>query len=599
MPEPRALVGAARTIQTRKPSLSAEKNRGEPWQRDCWDMYDLVPEYRYAVDWVGNLLSRAKLTVLENGKPTENPFALAALQDFAGGERGQADILRQLGIHFTVAGDAYVFGVETKAGDEWFVGASTETSKSGGVWKVDGKSLGRTKPIAVYLWRAHPRRPTKPNSPSRAVLSTLTQIVQLAKTVSAIADSRLIGAGILFLPSDMTFPARPTAIQNPGDPAPTHSVTPGSAQDFADLLSEVFGIAISDPSSAEARVPIIVQGEGEHLDKIKWQTFWSEFDQNAPEIRKELVTRVGRGMDMPPEVITGTADVNHWGSWAIEEAAIKVHSIPTLNGIVSSLTTGYLWPVLQGDVDDPTIFSFGYDDAGMRLRPDRSKEAVEAYDRLELSGLAMLRENGFDVTDQMGEEERREVIIRRLVEGSPSPDQIAAAAKYLKIDLPQDAGELRQVPDGAESPRGSVLEHPTRDIPDTQDESVTAALAVELMRSRERNETQALLWASEGFVLRALERCGNKLKSRLGARRPEGVAACDLYRVAIVQQAELDDLLDDAWSFVRSRDYGVPAARLEGVLDTYVRSLILSRQAYDRADLEVAIRTAFAERTAA
>lgn len=587
-----ALVGAARnlTIGRRSSDIDRTKPRpGEAWQRDCWDLYDIVGEFRYAVNWVGNLLSRAKLTVLKNGEVTNDPAALAALKDFGGGPDGQAEILRNLGIHFTVAGDAYIFGYETKGRDEWTVAASTETTKTGGVWKVDGKSLGKGKPLAIYIWRPHPRRPSKADSPSRAVLPILVQLVQLMKHSSAQVDSRLSGAGILFLPSDMSFPARPARVQNPGDPDPIDAMQPGDAQSFAELLADVMGTAIGDRESAEARVPIIVQGDGEHLDKIKWQEFWTGLDENAAGMREELIRRIALGMDMPPEILTGTADVNHWGSWQIEEAAIKAHTEPLLQAIVSSLTAGYLRPVLDGDVDDPEAFSFGVDTSLMRLRPNRSKEAMEAHQMLALSGEAMLRENGFDIADAMSEDERRAIIIRRLVEGSPSPEQIAAAAKYLNIDLPGaagDIGELVEVQDGTTPNRGSLEEHPVRDIPEepTSDDVIVASLEPGIER---------LHGIADMMMLRALERCGNRLKAKMGARRPEGVAACDLYRVSQIAAGDLDDLLDDAWSWVERRDYGVDSAALRDTLDYYARSLLLSRNEYSPQDLAEAIEIRF------
>ena len=52
-------------------------------------------------------------------------------------------------------------------------------------------------------------------------------------------------------------------------------------------------------------------------------TFWTQLDEHAIELRSEAIRRLGLGMDMPPEVLQGSADSNHWAAWQADEAAIK------------------------------------------------------------------------------------------------------------------------------------------------------------------------------------------------------------------------------------------------------------------------------------
>ena len=121
-----------------------------------------------------------------------------------------------------------------------------------------------------------------------------------------------------------------------------------------------------------------------------------------PKVCSLVVRRFALGMDLPPEQVLGMSSnggtgggnsngVSHWGAWQVEESTIKLHIEPMLDTIVSALTLGYLRPAL-GDNDDAVIV---YDTSALRLRPDRSKEAFELYDRGLLSVDALLRENGF------------------------------------------------------------------------------------------------------------------------------------------------------------------------------------------------------------
>src|SRR6187399_442915 len=94
---PGARVAAATRLSGRKNSNKPQKN-ATGWQKTAWLWYDTIGEYRFACSWVGNTLSRAGLAVHENGKPTTNEAALAAMDSLFGGVEGQVEMLRQLGI---------------------------------------------------------------------------------------------------------------------------------------------------------------------------------------------------------------------------------------------------------------------------------------------------------------------------------------------------------------------------------------------------------------------------------------------------------------------------------------------------------------------
>ena len=86
---PLGLVASAARL-TGRPNGKPDKKppRAPSWYMAAWQFFDTIGEYRYAVSWVGNLLSRARLEVWEDGKPTENPAAIEALEALFGGEEG-------------------------------------------------------------------------------------------------------------------------------------------------------------------------------------------------------------------------------------------------------------------------------------------------------------------------------------------------------------------------------------------------------------------------------------------------------------------------------------------------------------------------------
>ena len=317
--------------------------------------------------------------------------------------------------------------------------------------------------------------------------------------------------------------------------------------------------AIKNREDASALVPILLQANGEYLDKVRHLTFSTPLDEQAIELRKEAIRRLALGMDMPPEVLTGTGEVNHWGAWQIEDASIKAHTEPLLQIIVSSLTEGYLWPYLEAtgmDAEEVRQYGFAADTALMRLRPDRSKEALELYDRGVLSDVSLLTENGFQPNDAMDDKQRRDFFTRKVAGGQTTPELVAAALALLGVALPVEA--IRVQENTHPQPDREGVEG-QREIPDP-----TA-------RRHRRTEEAAI---AEVIVFRALERAGNRIKSKykehisMGA---ESVPPHTLYRFTqSLQPDQVDDILMDAWSCLAALPpISIPAA----TMDRYVRFL--------------------------
>ena len=585
--ESKALVASARTYSNTQGKKLIRKGRranSRAWQGALWDYYDTVPEYRSGCDWVGNSLSRARLAVYFRGKPTQNQAALDALASLFGGPEGQEEMLRLLGINYTVAGEAFLVGTparEVGEEDDWRVIASVEvngaTDGSGRI-TVEGDEP-RDDGLAIRVWKAHPRRADEANSPSRAIIPILAEIEKLTQVIDAQADSRLTSAGILWVPSEMELPTV-TISAGEGDDETTANVELDGADGLYNQLVTIASIAIEKRDSAAAKVPIVISAPGEFLEKIQHTEFWSGFDEHVKGLRDEAIRRIAVGMDMPPEVLTGTAEINHWGAWQIEEASIKQYTEPLLNLITTSLSKGYLRPLLRAwGVPDADEYTFHADTAQMRLRPNRSKEAVELWDRGTLNTRTMLIENGFDPdVDGVSEEERRIWFLMKIAGGSATPDQVAGALSQLGIaGIPTGGeGELRE-----SRPARSLTEHPSNDPPKPEESEAEDAI----LASGRAFVVDGLVYATEQMVWRALERAGNRLKAKIGRR--EGVAAMDLYlSVPELKLAECEELLVDAWGQLDRFSYpGIAQSRLQSALQGFTITLLRLQKPYSRAAL--------------
>lgn len=607
-----ALVASARTYEAG--SMDAQslrktgrRTRSSAWQNDLWDMYDQVPEFRAGCSWVGNLISKAILYVSKDGKPTTDRLALDALASLFNGPEGQEEMLRLLGINFTVAGEAFVVGLPTAAEDDWEVIAATEVQgETTNSITIEGERVPDGT-LAVRLWKAHPRKSNESDCPARALLPTLSEIVRLNQVIASLADSRLKGNGILFVPSELEMPAIPvlTADEQGTEQLSMQDASGGISDGITRRLIRIASIAMQNRDSAAASVPLVIAAPGEYLEKVQWIDFWTGFDEHAQKLREEARNSIGIGLDMPPEVITGTADVNHWGAWQIEEAAIKVHTEPLLNVIVASLTKGYLHPVLKAwGVEDYESYTLEANTAALRLRPNRSKEAIELWDRGALSMRTMLIENGFDPeTDQPDEKEQIRFFLSQIArKTSATPDQLAAALEGLG---------LRGIPGEIEAPARGALErpsleaHPNRDIPNEGESESDDAQAVRaagtivhpnygggrtLSAAPQAFVVDGLLLAAEQSVFRAMERAGNRLKARVGTQTgiPVGTNARDLYlQVPKMRATECATLLDDAWSTLDGVFYpGVDMVQYRGALQQYALALLRLQRPYDRGSLQ-------------
>lgn len=558
-PRPSVLLSSAQFLRNANRSV-ARKTRisreGARWQAEAWRYRDTVGELRYAVSWFSNAMSRAALRPARrqadgSWKTVETGPEVETLEAIFG--TNQSQMLKAMGEHYFIAGEWYLIGLNIDQPDEeWFTVAPEELTRNGDIYylTMGGERLAinpEDSAAVIRIHNPHPRDRSAPDSPVRAVLSNLAEIEGLSRHIQAQVRSRLAGAGILFITNEMTF-------QGPvGDNEGTEADSTNDP--FMQALGNAMIAAIEDPGDPASFVPIVARVPGDQVDKINHMTFWSAIDEKAGEMRDSAIRRFALGVDLPPELLLGTSDVNHWGAWQIEESSIKAHIEPALEVVAASATT-----LLRDALDDDDVIVL-YDTSALRLRPNRSKEAMELYDRGEIKAKALLRETGFADEDEMDDTEREQWLLRKVASGSATPDQVEAALRLLGVQIDtRGEGETREA-----RPDPSLREHPERGLPD--EDGTPAAKAATLQT------------ACDALVLRALERAGNRLGNRTRAR-PPGIEATEMYLHIRPRNGDLEHLLDDAWTpLPRLIEHtGYDTARVRESLDAYARGLLSQGQ---------------------
>lgn len=553
-PQYTSLVASAARLPVRT------RNRvvaSEGWQSDAWRLYDSVPELRFVANWKGNMASRARLGIMrrQEGKdlPQTSGASVTALESYFGGEQGHEEMQRLTGLHLTVAGECYHVYTEGR----WSVVAHDKVRQTGEKVQADvgdgWVDIRSGTDLTIRVWTPHPMDPMRADSAVRSNLSTLREIERASQTTQAILASRLAGNGILMLPSDITFP--------PPEDADPNATT---ADTFMQVLGEAMLTPIENPDNPSAVVPIVVTAPGENIKEARHIRLSDELTEQVRLTRDNAVKRFALGMDIPGEVLTGMTDANHWNAWLVDESAIKAHIEPLLAIIANAVTTGFLWYA----VDDAQGRDFVVaDTAAIRLRPNRSREAIDLYDRGALSREALLRETGFDITDQPKSTDFREWLLTKIALGSTSPEQTQAAAEKLGVGLGladvvpiQNKERPRQRPDDLDNRR--TVERDARDTGPVPPGNATAGL----------------------LVLRALERAGNRLRSRHSYRGT--VAPHLLHTMDTFRPEQVDDLLDGAWTF--AGECGL--ADEVPFLDQYTRMLLTTGTPHTPEGMQAAMR---------
>jgi len=602
------VASAARIVAKRKDRPLG--NGPQEWQTEAWGFFDTCGELAAATQWTANAMSQVKLRLVEelpDGSRREVPdnatgmgrFAADAMAALFDGDTGQAQMMAAFGTHLSIPGECYLVGrapspLDGEHGrDRWLVVSNEELrerSSGSGRWELDrgdgnvevlevaqpGADAPMTnESLIIRVWRPHPRKYVQATSPVRAALPVLRELEGLDKHTASTIDSRLAGAGILLVPSEMTFQTPSVDGQPPTD---------AEIDDFLSALADAMSAALQDPGSAAARVPIVVKAPGQFLDSVKHITFGTELDDRVSTLREGGVRRLALTIDMPPEELLGKGDVNHWGAWLISEDAIKIHIDPLADLVAEAIQTRYLWPAMQGasPTMDPAIkrFILEADTSDLRQRSLDFGQTMALHEQMLISDAAMLRESRFDPGDAPTDEEKRRRFTELVAKGGASPDTVQGAISIVTngavVPMPSTdpsslesgsvPGEVVPPPTAAPAPLPAPAQEAPRTPPSPAGPAVPAAAAVEACASL--------------IAARAVERAWNRVGKRSSTRRP------------VTDAQAVEAALADAWGQVpeTAASLGVDPGRLEAALNRYATGLLVSGAAHDPAILARVIR---------
>lgn len=502
-----ALTASAVKIQTQKEG--DYRRLIQPWQQRALSFYDLVGECWFAAQFYARSLSQVRIYAAEltkDGEVVETKDekaneAVARIQDPGG---GRSQFLGSYGRLMFITGEGYCLVTEEDGIERWEFVSSDELRIDGsGVYTrfsapsltaeqlknvpddaffpVEDEEQGR-KLAAVYrFWRPHPRYSALADSPLRATLDILEELLLLTLAVRARAKSRISGPGLLLIPEEVS-PAPPTV---EGDEDPLNDP-------FLEELIEAMVSPITDEGTASAVVPLVVRGQAEYLSEIRRVAMQDPMETYPEEgLRSEAIRRFAMGADFPPEILLGLTEANHWTGWQIDEQTAKSHIFPVCQQFVDSMTGAYLRPFLKSEgVADWEKYVIAYDGASVVNKPDKAKDAKDLHDRLVISDAALRDAGGHTDADAPSEEELK----RRI--GLELKDKALAVGDEAALE-PTPEMPTAEVQSGEEG---------------AADEEAPQS-AAEVMRGQPEDGTQAMAAAAcQMAILRGREIAGAKIR---------------------------------------------------------------------------------------
>lgn len=476
--------------------LKRQLRRHEAWQMDAAGYFSEIGEIHYIVNRAAAALSEARMYCAtrdpSSGQlvPVDAPestvstsvadVAMAELERLRAPVGGQQQLIQQAYVNAEIAGEFFLVDTSDDTGPEWWVRSVLETKIGEPGQPVQIRGIGAVPYDAVSrVWRPHPMRFEAADSGMRPILGACELVVLIDRHFRAAMRSRLF-AGLLLMPNGLR--EGPADTSQKGDP---------QADKFVDKFIEALSEGIMEEGSASAVAPNFLWGNKDDLEAVRLVEFAQRVEPETMTLRESSITRIVQGLEYPPEIVTGTADSNHWGAWFIGDSFID-HVRPKGDFLADAFTTVFLHPGLEAaGVDAGTaqqvVLAFDY--SPLARKPNIVETATLAHDRIVISDESLRRDLGYDDDD------------------APSPEEVAARVAR------------RHAPKGTS---GVTTGEPAAGPVAAAADNVGSRLA-----RLDADLVERLLGAAVTAMRRAAEKAGNKAKSKVAAAHRDAVRTID------------------------------------------------------------------------
>lgn len=646
--------------------LRAIAGNKQPWQKQSWGYRDAIGELRFALQYRARAISRAQFFIAEivedddepipvalrtevddDGKPTERARQITSPADICTAAEQELNRLPLdsgygfAGIwseNFDVAGECYLHGRRLEDGqEEWMIRSILDIDTQGSDITLKDE-LGQPRRLDLAdpahperetteelyrLWVPHPARQHLADSALNALADVLEDILLAGREIRAASRSRSAANGIWMVPIGMTQVKNTKKESDNPDDQSQRFMVDLTASLLAPIMNE------GEPGSA---APIIITGTRDDIEVAK--DSFIRFDRTTnPEILARLdhaLRRMGTSIDLPPEIITGLAEVNHWTAWQIDASTFRHYLEPGLRLMVDSLTTCFIRASLLAQEfppDQVRKLRVWYDASQITENPNRRQDALDARAEGAIGDDAFRQALGFNDGDAPTPEERLLMIAAKGGIDQATAAAILAAWTQREGEtellpaptprtLPRQTPPPRQLPPGRAAPdqRAPGTPGPPETAPDGVAASLHPMIAAYVDGrwmvpladdSPQRNGTNPyhldtttghklmeteralrlqLLTTTDTAIHRAQDRAGSRLRSKTTAHPtthanlrhlPPRDWPATLGRPAtLALGADLRYLLNQAWDDLRDRFTAAVTAAIHAIADLTTTNLL-------------------------
>lgn len=625
-----------RTADTVRTLASARQD----WQSDAWGYRDMIGELRFGLQFRSRAVSRVKYFAAQVMPEEDEPIALnsdkgvtipSSVAKIAQEEMARLPLSQGFGFlgvldeNFGVTGEAWLHGYMRDGQETWEV-HSVDEVRPGSDGRVSlrpyGSAAYRTiDPEAeemLRLWIPHPRYKILADSPMKALLNTCEEIVLAGQEMRSASRSRTATNGILLIPDTLTLL---NALKN------DTSLVDDDA--FMAELTAILLAPISNEGDPGQVAPAVLRGDKEDLAAVRHLRLERETSADLIGRINAGLERLARGLDIPPEIISGLGDSNHWSAWQIDASTYRYHIDPAVRIIADSLTEGFLRPAMIARGVAPEVAALvqvWYDAGNITENPNRGQDAKDAYDRGAIGFEPLRQALGFNATDAPSDEEVLRMVALRIgidpatsgqllqVLFNPRQEPVTAGTPTGGGAVPPAAQEPKQItapgqtpPDsGVPSPGAASLIKVLTAAATSPDEWAVDERSGRQLMDIDRALREQIQHAADAALSRALEKAGAKVKSKAQKDKVLVAALTDvkpLWCAAQVGQAQVlalglneQELISDAFAALEEKFTAWVNAAIENVIAVVLR-LLGSKPGSKRADkLAARLRTQMGDR---
>lgn len=308
-------LAAAVVAEARRSDWSSASGSREAG--DAWRVWRKVGEVHYSTTQQSRLVSRLDWSVLVDGDQLETVDAEELLTAAFGNDL--RSLVKTAALHMQVAGGYYLARTRPGDADSWKVISNPP--------KHQQKKLLDNSDVVVSVRNPDPEDETRNDSPVIAALDVGNELVLARAQARASSRSRTAQLNTLLYPLEGAGP----------DP-----------KSFEQDLMEVMVAPLADEHSTATVVPNLIGFPAELIDKWRTLDLTGPADEKLHDRIERLIRQLAMQLDVPPELMLGMGDVNHWGQWAIQEDNWLGHVEPLAEPVGRGLARAI---TLAGDLD--------------------------------------------------------------------------------------------------------------------------------------------------------------------------------------------------------------------------------------------------------